>query len=79
MTAAGRWRDEDPEELEELRSAVRQWREENPDGSPGEMVAALGKIFRAGYEPMLRATLFRTDLRDAHVTTGISIITEEDR
>jgi len=79
VTAAGRWRDENPEELEKLRTAVRRWREANPGGHPDEMVAALGKIFRAGYEPVLRGVLFRIDLRDAHVTTGVTIITGEDR
>ncbi|HET9974200.1 MAG TPA: hypothetical protein VFQ68_38615 [Streptosporangiaceae bacterium] len=79
MTAAGRWRDENPEELDRLRTTVREWREANPDGHPDEMVAALAGQFRADWEPVLRATLFRTDLRDAHVTTGITIIAGEDR
>lgn len=78
MTAAGRWRDENPEELCKLRDAVREWRKANPDGSPDEMVEALAGQFRVGYEPVLRASLFRSDLRDAKVTTGITIMTGED-
>jgi hypothetical protein len=77
--AAGKWRDENPEELDRLRTAVREWREANPDGSPDEMVTALAGKFRVDYEPVLRAYLFRLDLRDAHVTTGISIIAGEGR
>jgi len=38
-----------------------------------------GSSIRAGYEPVLRGVLFRIDLRDAHVTTGVTIITGEDR
>ena len=72
--AAGRWRDENPEELEKLRTAVREWREANPDGHPDEMVHALAGQFRVDYEPVLRSVLFRLDLRDAKVTTGITII-----
>ena len=79
MTAAGRWRDENAEELDRLRAAVREWREANPDGHPDEMVAALGGQFRPDWEPVLRSVLFRIDLRDTHVTTGVTIITGEDR
>jgi hypothetical protein len=78
VTAAGRWRDESPEELDELRTAVRQWRDENPKGTEDEMVAALGRIFRADYEPVLRTVLFRLDLPDVDVTAGITIITGEE-
>jgi hypothetical protein len=77
MKAAGRWRDENPEELDRLHKAVREWREANPDGSPDEMVAALAGQFRADWEPVLRANLFRADLTDAEVTTGITIIVDE--
>jgi hypothetical protein len=61
------------------REAVKAWREENPDGSPAEMVTALGGDFHRDYGPVLRAMLFRADLRDAKVTTGITIITGENR
>jgi hypothetical protein len=79
MTATGRWQDENPEELEKLRAAVRRWRDANPEGHPNEMVAALGRIFRADYEPVLRGVLFRMDLRDVNVTAGITIIAGDDR
>lgn len=74
MAAADRWRDENPDERERRREAVRAWREANPDGSADEMVAELGGQFRPGWEPVLRATLFRMDLHDAKVTTGVTII-----
>jgi hypothetical protein len=43
------------------------------------MVTALGGDFHRDYGPVLRAMLFRADLRDAKVTTGITIITGENR
>lgn len=72
MTAAGKWKDEDPEELEKLRAAVRQWRAENPEGTEGEMVKALAPGFRDDWEPVLRANWGWTS---PQVAAGISIIT----
>lgn len=74
MAAAGRWRDENQEELDKLRTAVRGWRDANPDGSPDEMVQALAAQFRADYEPVLHGALFSIDMRDVHVTAGMTII-----
>jgi hypothetical protein len=58
---------------------VKNWRAANPDGTPDEMAADLADGFDPDYGPLLRAVLFRTDLRDAKVTTGITIIAGEDR
>ncbi len=73
-----RYRDDKPEDLERAREAVRDWRAADPDGTPDEMLAALAGEFHPDYGPLLRAVLFRTDLRDAKVTTGITIIAGED-
>jgi len=73
-----RYRDDKPEDLERAREAVRDWRAADPDGTPDEMLAALAGKFHPDYGPLLRAVLFRTDLRDAKVTTGITIIAGED-
>ncbi|HEX5295411.1 MAG TPA: hypothetical protein VFW50_00255 [Streptosporangiaceae bacterium] len=70
--AAGKWRDENPEELDKLRAAVRAWREAHPDGSEDEMVAALAGQFRADWEPVLRANWMRTA---PEIAAGITIIT----
>jgi hypothetical protein len=51
----------------------------HPDGMPEEMLADLGPVFHPDYRPVLRAMLFRVDLRDAKVTTGITIIAGEPR
>jgi hypothetical protein len=74
-----RFREDTEAERSRARDAVRAWREENPDGSLDEMLAAVAPDFHKDYGPLLRAVLFRADLRDAHVTPGITIITGEDR
>jgi hypothetical protein len=74
-----RFREDTEEDRARAREAVKAWREENPDGAPDEMVAAVGSKFHSDYGPVLRAMLFRADLRDAKVTTGITIIAGEDR
>jgi len=70
-----RYREDSEEDRTRARDAVREWRAANPDGTVAEMLAAIGPRFHPDYGPLLRAVLFRTDLRDAKVTTGISIIT----
>jgi hypothetical protein len=72
-----RFREDTEDDRARARDAVRAWRDEHPDGSPEEMLAALGPQYHADYGPVLRAMLFRADLRDAKVTTGITIITVE--
>jgi len=74
-----RFREHGEEDRARARDAVRAWREENPDGSPEQMLAGIGPCFRPDGGPVLRAMLFRADLRDAKVTMGIVIITGEYR
>jgi hypothetical protein len=73
-----RFREDSEEEHARARDGVREWRAANPDGTPDEMAAELGPRFHPDYGPLLRAVLFRTDLRDAKVTTGITIIAGEN-
>jgi hypothetical protein len=72
-----RFREDTEEHQARAREAIRAWRDENPGGSTSEMLAALRPGFHKDYEPVLRAILFRADLRDAKVTTGITIIAGE--
>jgi hypothetical protein len=72
-----RFREDTEGERTRARETVRAWRDGHPDGSPDEMVTDLGPGFHKDYGPVLRAVLFRTDLRDAKVTTGITIIAGE--
>jgi hypothetical protein len=72
-----RFREDTENDRVRSRDAVRAWRDEYPDGSPEEMLTALGPQFHADYGPALRALLFRADLRDAKVTAGVTIITGE--
>ncbi len=74
-----RFREDKPEDLQRARAAVTQWRQEHPDGTAEEMLAAVRPEFHKDYGPVLRALLFRADLRPAQVTAGITIIAGEDR
>ena len=73
-----RFRDDTEKDQVRAREAVRAWRDEHPDASPDDMLAALGPRFHPDYGPVLRAVLFRADLRDAKVTTGITIVTGQE-
>jgi hypothetical protein len=74
-----RFREYSEEDRLRARDAVKAWREEHPDGMPDEMLTDLGPGFHPDYGPALRAMLFRVDLRDAKVTTGITIIAGDPR
>ncbi|HET9969186.1 MAG TPA: hypothetical protein VFQ68_13205 [Streptosporangiaceae bacterium] len=74
-----RFREDKPGDLERARVAVREWRAGHPEGTAEEMLAALAGQFHPDYGPVLRSVLFRDDLHDAKITTGISIIAGEDR
>jgi hypothetical protein len=49
------------EDLARGRTAVAAWREQNPDGTDEQLVAALGGQFRPGFGPVLRGMLFAVD------------------
>ena len=68
-----RFREDNPEDLDRARAAVKQWREENPQGSADQMTADLCGEFRAGYDPVLRGLLFAVDRHGARDVTGITI------
>ena len=56
-----RFREDKPADLERARTAVAQWREQNPAGAGDQLTAALGSQFPPGYGPVLRAVLFALD------------------
>jgi len=58
---AMRYREDKPEDLDRARAAVAQWREQNPAGTEGQLLAALGPQFHRDYVPVLRAVLFTRD------------------
>lgn len=68
-----RFREDNPEDLDRARDLVKKWRDEHPQGTPGEMAAALANQFRDGYEPVLRGVLAALELHGAKIVTGISI------
>jgi hypothetical protein len=52
---------DDPAELDRARAAVAAWRDQNPTGTAGQLVAALGAQFHPDYGPVLRGMLFPID------------------
>lgn len=74
-----RYREHNEDDVAEARAAVAEWREQYPDGGPEEMLAAVGPGFHQDYGPILRAQLFRLDLRKAEVTPGIRNVTGKIR
>jgi len=58
---------------------VAAWRDQNPAGTAGQLVAALGGQFRPDYGPVLRAVLFAADRHQARGITGIAIEPEVTR
>ncbi len=56
-----RFREDNPADLDRARTAVAQWREQNPAGTQDQLLAALGPQFHPDYAPVLRAVLFTHD------------------
>jgi len=74
-----RFRGDNPQELARARAAVAAWRDQNPAGTAGQLVAALGGQFHRDYGPVLRAVLFAADRHRARSITGIAIEPEVTR
>ncbi len=68
-----RFREDNPQELARARAAVAAWRDQNPAGTAGQLVAALGGQFHRDYAPVLCAVLFAADRHRARNITGIAI------
>ena len=69
-----RFREDHPADLDRARTAVAQWREQNPAGTQDQLLAALGPQFHPDYAPVLRAVLFTHDRQ----TTAIPASTPAD-
>jgi hypothetical protein len=50
-------------------TVVAAWRDQNPDGTAEQLVAALGSQFHRDYGPVLSAVLFATDRHRAREVT----------
>lgn len=66
-----RFREDNPEDLDRARVAVAAWRSQNREGTPEQLVAAVGADFHRDYGPVLRALLFAADRHRARAITGI--------
>ncbi len=74
---AGRGAGRDQARARALR-AVEDWRAQHPDGWPEEMLADLGRGFRADSTPPLCALLLLVDLERARAA-GVTVFTWGDR
>jgi hypothetical protein len=64
-----RFSEDTPAVQARARAEVAAWREQHPDGTVEEMLAALGSRFHKDYGPALRSALFRADEQpDRHST-----------
>jgi hypothetical protein len=71
-----RFRDEKPGDLDRARMAVREWREQHPQGTSEQLVFDLAGQFHPDYAVVLRGVLFAIDSHGTKITTGISILGE---
>jgi hypothetical protein len=60
-----RFREDKPADLERARTAVAQWREQNPAGTQDQLTAGLCSQFPSRYGPVLRGILFALDRASA--------------
>lgn len=66
-----RFREDTPAEQARARDEVAAWREHCPQGTPDEMLAAIGCRFHRDYGPVLRAALEVLDRHAARQVTGV--------
>ena len=67
-----RFREDNPADLAQARAAVTAWRDQNPAGTGGELVAAVGRQFHPDYGAVLRAVLSALGRHRAREVTGIA-------
>lgn len=67
-----RFREDNPEDLDRARAEVAAWRERNPQGTPGQLVADIGHAYHRDYGPVLRSVLFVLDRHAARGITGVT-------
>jgi len=67
-----RFREDNPADLARARTAVTAWRDQNPAGTGGELVAAVGRQFHPDYGAVLRAVLSALGRHRAREVTGIA-------
>jgi hypothetical protein len=65
-----RFRDERPGDLDRARAAAAAWRDQNPEGTPEDLIAAVGCQFHLDYAVVLRGVLFAVDRHRARQITG---------
>jgi hypothetical protein len=65
-----RFRDERPGDLDRARVAAAAWRDQNPESTPEELIAAVGCQFHPDYAVVLRGVLFAVDRHRARQITS---------
>jgi hypothetical protein len=71
-----RFSEDTPAVQARARTEVAAWREQHPDGTVEEMLAALGSRFHKDYGPVLRSALFRADEQRDRQGTGAAAGTD---
>lgn len=66
-----RFRDERPGDLDRARAAAAAWRDQNPQGTAEDLIAAVGCQFHPDYAVVLRGLLFAVDRNRARQLAGI--------
>jgi hypothetical protein len=66
-----RFRDNSPGDLARARAAVSAWREQNPVGTPEELITAIGPRFHRDWAPVLRTVLYVVDKHSAREACGM--------
>jgi hypothetical protein len=68
-----RYRDEKPGDQDRARAAVKAWRAGHPDGTPEQLIAAVGPQFHPEWCIVLRGILVVVDRHRARAVTGIKL------
>ncbi len=66
-----RYREIRTSDLDRARAAVAAWRADHPEGTPDQLIEALGPQFHPDFAVVLRGTLVAVDRHRARAVTGI--------
>jgi hypothetical protein len=74
-----RFREEKLSDLAVARKAVAEWRVAHPEGTPEQLIGAVGPAFPSDWSVVLRGILAAVDRHGARRITGITVEPETVR